>query len=273
MSVKKVSEKQGKSILERIKPVDEIPTFEAMAVYGRAGTGKTAFGGTYPKPILFVDVRERGTKTVSKITGIDVAPLQSWKDLEDLYWELKDGKTKYKSVVIDHWSAIQTLGMERIREQENMEPDEMFSKRCWGMLSGLMQTWVFNYCQLWDANLHVCNIAHERATTGEEGLDDQIDPSVGPRLMPSVASFLNGCVSSIGRTFIREVEEEVKVGAKTKTVTKVQFCMRVAPHSIYAAKLRRPVDSEVPIPDIIVNPTFEKIQQLSRGESIKRKVR
>lgn len=275
MATKKVIEKSTEENDDlEIRPVGDIPRFAAMAIYGRAGSGKTSFAATFPKPLILLDIRERGTESIANIDGIDVAHIKRWDQFESIFWKLKNRKPgfeKYKSIVIDHLSAAQALGMEGIRKQENMAPDEMFTKRNWGSLSGKMQTWIENYRNLWDNDFHLCFIAHERATTGEEGLEDQIDPSVGPRLMPSAASYLNGAVSTIGRTFIREIEEEVKVGAKTKTVTRVQFCMRIAPHSIYAAKLRRPVSSEVPLPDIIVNPTFEKIQQLSRGESIKRK--
>lgn len=269
MAVKKSPPETPKreSIESKIHPVGDIPQFQVMAIYGRAGTGKTAFAASFPKPLLLIDVRERGTETIANVEGIDVLHLTEWDELEEIYWFLKKKSGKYKSVVIDHLSQLQALGMEKVRQQENMEPDEIFTKRNWGSLSGLMQTWIFNYRQLWDADLHVCMIAHERANTGEEGTEDQIDPSIGPRLMPSAASFLNGCVSAIGNTFIREVELEDKK-------TKMQFCMRIAPHPVYAAKIRRPVDSETPIPDIIVNPTFDKIVQISRGEGIvKRKKR
>lgn len=259
MAIKKLSE----SIESKIHPVGDVPQFLVMAIYGRAGTGKTAFASTFPKPLLLLDVRERGTETIANVPGIDVLNLTKWEEFEETYWFLKkDGHKKYKTIIIDHLSQLQAVGMERVRERENMDSDEMFTKRNWGSLSGMMQTWIFNYRQLWDSNMHVGFIAHERANTGEEGTEDQIDPSIGPRLMPSAASFLNGCVSTIGNTFIREVE----IGPDKEK--KVQFCMRVGPHAVYAAKIRRPVDSEAEIPSIIVNPTFEKIIQLSRGESI-----
>lgn len=265
MATKKNTTDYG-DVESRIVPVGDIPSFLVMAVYGRAGTGKTAFASSFPKPMLLLDVRDRGTETIAQVEGIDVLPLNDWDDFEKVYWMLKDrkGKKQYKSIVIDHLSQLQTLGMEKIRADSNMDAEDMFSKRAWGQLSGLMQTWIFNYRQLMDQDYHICFIAHERANTGEEGTEDQIDPSIGPRLMPSAASFLNGAVSSIGNTFIREFENADKE-------TKMQFCMRVGPHPVYAAKIRKPVHSEVEIPDTIVNPTFEKIMKISRGEDIRRK--
>jgi len=256
---------------EMIVPVGDIPPTLVMAIYGRAGTGKTVFGSTFPKPILFLDIRERGTESIADVDGIDVLNVKEWEQAEKAYWYLKSGKTKYKSVVVDHLSQLQTLGMDQIRTEENMSSDDMFSKRDWGRLSGMMQTWIYNMRQLWDEKIHVGFIAHERTSEGEEG-DDRIDPSVGPRVMPSVSSFLNGAVSAIGNTFIREVDlGDKKVGTSKK---EIQFCMRIGPNPIYAAKIRKPRDSGVKVPDIIVNPTFEKVFKLSRGEDIvKRKIK
>lgn len=257
-------------LASRIVAVDEVPQFLVMAVYGRAGTGKTVFASTFPKPILLLDIKERGTESISDVEGVEVLHVKDWRDVEQAYWMLKSGKSKYKTIVIDHLSQLQSLGMDMIREESNKGPDDMFSKRDWGRLSGLLQQWIFNYRQLWDEKMHVCFIAHERANTGDEGIDDQIDPSVGPRLMPSAASFLNGAVSAIGNTYIREIE----VGEGKDKESKIQFCMRVGPNPIYAAKIRRPRSAPGEIPDTIVNPSFEKVLKLARGEElVKRKTK
>lgn len=258
-------------IQKLITDVSEVPKTLVMAVYGKAGTGKTVFGSTFPKPVLFLDIRERGTESISDVEGVEVLHVKEWDQAEQAYWFLKSGKSKYKSVVVDHLSQLQALGMDQVRAEKNMTPDDMFSQRDWGSLSGMMQTWIFNMRQLWDEELHVCFIAHERTSSGEGEGDDRLDPSVGPRMMPSVASFLNGAVSAIGNTFIREFE----TGDKKKGTHQVQnqFCMRIGPNPIYAAKIRKPINSGIEIPDIIVNPSFEKVMRISRGEAIKRKVK
>lgn len=268
MATKKGTE--YKDLENLIVPVGDIPKTLVMAVYGKAGTGKTVFGSSFPKPILFLDIRERGTESISDVEGVDVLPVTTWEQADQAYWYLKSGKSKYKSVVVDHLSQLQALGMDSVRAENNMSADEIFTKRDWGKLSGMIQTWIYNMRQLWDEEINVCFIAHERTSTGEDDGDERIDPSVGPRLMPSAASFLNGAVSAIGNTFIREVEIGDKKKGTSETV--IQFCMRVGPNPIYAAKIRRPMSAEGEIPDIIVNPTFEKVIRLSRGEALKRKV-
>jgi hypothetical protein len=76
--------------------------------------------------------------------------------------------------------------------------------------------------------------------------------------MSSVASFVNGAVSVIGNTFIREDHNK-----KAKT-TNYKYCMRVGPHAYYATKIRRPVSAGPP-PSVLVNPTFDKIFTLTAG--------
>jgi hypothetical protein len=256
------------SIQDKIRPVGEIPSYLTMLVYGEAGSGKTAFASTFPKPLLLLDLKEKGTETIAKVEGVDVLSIDTWDEFEEAYWML-DAGTKYESVVLDQISTLQGLAMEKVRTDNDMKATDTFSRRDWGQISGLMQTWLLNYRNLWDKELHVCMNAHQRITAPDEDEgsgEDQIEPSVGARVMPSISSFINGAVSSIGNTFIRE--RYVKNDETKKKDRFVDYCMRVGPHAFYRTKIRRPPDSESPIPDVIVNPTFEKIMKLSRGESI-----
>lgn len=262
--LKKVKKKTG--IADRIKPLEDIDLFLTMLCYGKSGTGKTVFSGTWPKPLLLLDIREKGHESIVDVDGIDLLPIEKWSDLEEVYWEVLDGGSKYKSVILDQLTAMQALGMQALRDEKQMKPSEPFSQRGWGQLSGMMQTWVYSYRELYSQGYHVCFNAHERLRDAEETDDDRIAPSVGSNLMQSVASFVNGAVSVIGNTFIRE-----EIDKKEKT-REIQYCMRVGAHAYYAAKLRRPV-SAGPTPDIIQNPTFDKIVKLSRGESLSRKVK
>lgn len=251
------------SIEDSIKSIGEIDSYLTMLCYGKSGTGKTVFAGTWPKPLLLLDIREKGYESVLDVEGIDVLPIEKWEQLEAAYWFLESRKTKYKSIVIDQLTAMQALSMQKIRDDKDMDADEVISQRSWGQISGLMQTWIYNFRELCGKGYHVLFNAHERLREPQEEDDDRIAPSVGANLMQSATSFVNGAVSVIGNTFIREVEGEDKK-------TQVQFCMRVGPHAYYAAKIRRPISAGA-APGIIVNPTFEKIIKVSRGESLSQK--
>lgn len=247
------SEEARSSILDRIKPVKELPKVLSALIYGRSGTGKTTLGASFPGPILFIDIREKGTDSVSNFENLDVVQVENWSELEEVYWFLK-GKHKYKSVILDQVSSMQDLAMEYAMAEE--QKDQM-SQRLWGIVGGHMKTWLLHYRDLQDDGINVGFIAHDRASKGEGSEDDEtIDPQIGPRLMPSVAGLLNGAVKVIGNTFVREVFFE---NGQDK-VRQIEYCLRLAPHPYYTTKMRNPLGTEVP--EFITDPTYEKILQI-----------
>lgn len=251
------------SVIEKIQPVHTLPRVLSSLIYGRSGTGKTTFSASYPKPALLIDIREKGTDSIANVEGIDVVSINSWSDLEEIYWYLKDGEgsTKYKSVLLDQVSSMQDLAMEHAMAEEGRE---VMSQRLWGVVSGMMKTWLINYRDLTDQGINVCFIAHDRASKGEgSDEDDTIDPQVGARLMPSVAGTLNGAVKVIGYTFVREVFLE---DGEDKS-RRVEYCMRLAPHPYYTTKMRNPLGTS--IPEYIVDPTYQKIADLMVSGEVK----
>lgn len=271
MSMKKLKKSKVKvakrgSVVDRIMPLSEMPDYSSTLLYGEGGTGKTALSATWPKPMLVLDIKERGTKTIKKVPGIQGVLITDWDEIEEMYWYLKDGKGagKFKSISLDQVTEMQDRAIHKVRSEKNMKVGDKTSFKFWGDVSGLMKTWLGNFRDLQDDGTHVIFVAHQRTFGGEgEDEDNQIDPSVGARLMPSVASYLNGAVSTIGNTFIRE--RLVKEG--NKKIRKVDYCLRVGPHAVYRSKIRRPPTAGM-LPDIIVNPTFEKLEAVSRGEEL-----
>jgi hypothetical protein len=255
------------SILDRIQPVTELSTNLVMLVYGRSGTGKTHFGSTFPKPILFIDTNERGTETIAMEEDVDVVRVIDWAEFDELYWALLNQETSvgYASIVIDQVTNLQDIGMAEVLRKSRKGRDETFTQRNWGQLSGMLKQTIMDFRDLSDL-YHLLLIAHERVFDGGDDEDEAIEPSIGARVMPSVGSFLDGAVDAIGSTFIKERwETEDK-----EEVRHVDYCMRIGPHAFYSTKIRRPV-SAGPIPELIVNPTYKKIKDLTSGKS-KRKV-
>lgn len=256
---KRVTKKSPSSIVDKITPVHETENNLVMLVYGRSGTGKTEFGSTFPTPILFIDVNERGTETIAHKSDIDLVRVTDWNELVDLYWYLKDG-TDYSSVVIDQITNLQDLGMKNVMSQMHKKEGELFSKRNWGQLSGQLKNIISDYRELSD-KYHVCLIAHERTFDAGDEEEDALEPSVGARVMPSVGSFLDGAVDAIGSTFIRESHTK----EENKRKRQVDYCMRIGPHAFYSTKVRRPVESG-PLPELIVNPSYQQIVDLTVGK-------
>lgn len=251
------------SVLDRISPVKALPKVLSMLVYGRSGTGKTTFGASFPTPALLIDIREKGTDSIADRDGIDVISITTWEELEEVFWFLKSGEgaSKYKSVILDQVSSMQDLCMEYAMREEGKD---VMSQRLWGVVSGLMKTWLINYRDLVDQSINVLFIAHDRVSKGDNDEDDDtLDPQVGARLMPSVAGMLNGAVKAIGNTYVAEVFLEDKT-------RQVEYRMRLAPHPYYATKLRNPLGTDCP--EFIVNPAYDQIMSLM-AEGVKKPVR
>ena len=250
------------SILDKIQPVTELKTNTVMMVYGRSGTGKTHFGSTFPKPILFIDTNERGTETIALEEDIDVVRVTEWTEIDELYWALlnKETDVAYKSIVIDQVSNLQDIGMAEVLRKGRKGRDETFTQRNWGQLSGMLKQFISDFRDLSD-HYNLLLIAHERINEAGDDEEESIEPSIGARVMPSVSSFLDGAVDAIGSTFIKERwETEDK-----EEVRHVDYCMRIGPHAYYSTKIRRPV-SAGPIPELLVNPTYQKVKDLTTGK-------
>jgi len=261
--IKKQSTVPKSNLEERILPVGERSEWLSIAIYGRSGTGKTTFAGTAPKPLLVLDINDRGTISVKNQPETYVLAIEKWPEMEEVYWYLKNSD-KFKTVVIDTATQWQDLALKEVTGEDETG---LISRKSWGMISSLMKSWILNFR---DLPMHKIFICQDRITGGEENEVDleMITPEVGPALSPSVAKTLNAAVDVIGQTFIRERSITVKTkGGGEKQKTKVEYCLRIGPHARYLTKIRRSSPG-TSLLSVLVDPTFEKIQKLIGGEDI-----
>jgi hypothetical protein len=251
-------------------PVERLPNIMAALIYGRTNTGKTRIACTFPKPLLLLDIREKGTDSVSNVKGVHVGSITEWKQFEDVYWYLNDSRHDYSTIVVDQLTQLEKLALNEAKRNNRKDEDDQTSKRDFGAASGMLSTWILNYRDLIDKGINVVFNAHDRLTGGTEDEmapdEGQIDPSVGPRLMPSVASFVAGSVKLIGNTFIRETYTiKQQPGSKLKKkIRNVEYCMRLGPHAYYATKTRTPVG--IAAPATLVDPDYDKLMAIMAGD-------
>jgi hypothetical protein len=267
---KKVSKAKRSGVPAVVKGISDVGDLDENHValfYGKSGRGKTKTAATFPAPLLFLDINnEKGLKTVRTVPGLKVARITTWDEFEDLYWWLREGQN-FKTIVLDQITGLQDLGMANIRAKLKKPSGDLFSQKNWGQLSGDMKTWLSHYREL-GALYNVVFLAHERAfDTNDEDGDNDLDPSVTARVMPSVGDFVAGACDIIGQNFIRVVEVK---GEKGKPVRKVEYCMRLGPHPLYITKIRRPAEAG-PLPAFIVNPSYTKLVAIENGEEIESK--
>lgn len=247
-------------ISSRFIDVQEIPIFVKALVYGPSGTGKTTFMGSFPKPLLILDCRDKGTKSIRTSPDTKVLSVTSWSDIEETYWYLKENPHVFKSVVWDTVTQAQDICMRKVKNQSLEASAGKTTRSAWGDVTELMKSWILLFR---DLDMHVGFIAQDRLSGGEEEVEDgMIVPQVGPFVSPSVAKILNAAVDVIGYTFVRELEVKKKnpTTGKIKTSFETQHCLRIGPHSRYITKIRNEAGKSYP--HILVNAKYEDILKI-----------
>jgi len=175
-------------------------------LYGRSGTGKTTLAATFPAPLLFLDVGDKGTDSISDVENCFVWDIEDWDNVEIAYYYLKDHPDEFKSVVIDTITGVQQCAIVKVLEEKNKRTDNAgdwgtMTKREWGDVAAKMKEIITNFRDLGD---NVVFVAQDRIFNMDGDDNEEILlPEVGPRLSPAVASHMNAAVSVIGNTFIK----------------------------------------------------------------------
>lgn len=256
-----------------VRDIGDIKRNRTFVFYGRSGTGKTTLAGSFPKPMLLLDVKDEGTDSIADIKGIKVFDVTSFEDFELAYYHLLKHPKKYKTVVIDTVSQVQQLAIKELMDDKRTMKGRSagdwgsMKKRDWGDVSSLMKEVLINYRDLATEGMEVVFIAQDRAFNFDEGESDDessVIPEIGPALMPSVAKVLNAAVQMIGNTFIRERFVKKEVGGKIKRTSKLEYCLLVGPDPIRLSKIRKPRSIEPP--KFIVDPNYEDIIAVIKGE-------
>lgn len=255
------------------KPVSEVKYHGSTALYGRSGSGKTTLAASWPKPILYLNIKDNGTDSIADEEDVDVVDIETSEELKDLIlWCVKKAsknKLKYKTIVLDTMTQLQgvlinEMGTNKKLSAKGKRPGDFgtLTKQDWGTIAGDLKAVIMDIRNL---PVESVFIAQERVfNLGDEEDDgaDQLMPEVGARLMPSVNSDLMASVSVVGNCFIR-IKVSKDKETKKKVITK-QYCLRVGPNEVYTTKIRKP--KGITAPDFITDPTFRKIKDVMKGK-------
>lgn len=249
-----------------------------MSVYGKPKTGKTRFASTFPKPMLILGA-EDGTESIRNTKGVQFLRVLAKgekavgdnfvriDELPSLFEELRNG-SQFKSVVLDTANRLQDVNLANV-----MGWDKVPEK---GLRRAGKEQYIANSYQmktilseLLALPTNVVVLSHEKDFNRES--DSEVrNPDISSALSEAVERLLNGDLSYVCQTFIRDetVEEENEV-AGVKTVTrrktdKAEYCLRLGNHPHYTTGFR--IDEGLTFPDVLPNPTFDKIMAIRRGE-------
>lgn len=236
--------------------------------YGLSGSGKTTLSGTFPGPVLVLDIGDKGTESISDVEDCEVMEIDSWDDLEMTYWFLKESEGKYKTVVLDTVTNLQQLAIAKVNDGD---ADAKMGFKEWGDVVTLMKEWLVNFR---DLGINVVFLAQERKfnVNEDEGIDDNLLlPEIGPRLTPSLSSHLASIVSVVGNTFIRaRIEKRTTTNRRGKELIEEyevpEYSLRVGPNPYYVTKVRKPKGFTVP--ETVEDPTYDKLIKLIKGEDV-----
>lgn len=252
-----------KSTLEdRFIDLLDIDTPTIITLYGRPGTGKTTIACTAPKPMLLVDIKDKGTDSGKRESlergDITVFELENFDEIYEIYDYIQDNPDRFKSVAIDHMTALQDFCYEKVMEEEGKSK---MSQGMYGTAGGYLKEVINLYKGLTDLGITPIFNCQDRMESGDGEGEDQLLPEVGPSLMPSVARTLCAASRVIGHTYQFENVEKLD-GAKVRR--NIEFRLRLGPNPYYITKVTRPFGT--PCPMFLVDATYQDIMKVVKGK-------
>lgn len=230
------------------KPSSDAKQAFGLCIYGRGGSGKTTLVGTMPGKGLVIDVPqvEGGTLVLEdKADRIDVVPVETWNDVDDIFWYLKGGKHDYRWVAIDSITAFQELAKRKVIKERDLDADpHTISLQEYGKMGQLIGELVYRFRTL---SVHTIWIAQER----QHGSDDS-GHVTGPDIIPSALASLMPSMMLVGRLSVQYNAE----GGMDRI-------FRIGPHSDYYTKVRAKPGKDVP--PVIIRPDLNVILRYLLG--------
>lgn len=254
--------KKANPIEDRIKDLTDVSNPTIITLYGKPGTGKTTIASTLPKPLLLIDVKDKGTDSAKskdlKKGDIKVFEINKFDDIYEIYDYIIANPSKYKSICIDHMTALQGQALDKVKDEENKD---QVSQRMYGIAAGYLKEVIVLYKDLTDQGILPCFLVQDRMESGEGEGEDQLTPEVGPGLMPSLSRVL--CASSriIGHTYL---QERVTKTSEMKVSRTIEYRLRLGPNPYYITKVTRP--QGVFCPPYLVDASYGDLEKIIKGE-------
>ena len=249
------------SIEDKLIDLTELETPMVITLYGRPGSGKTTIAGSGPKPMLFIDVKDKGTESLKRPGvsegDITVYELTDLDEIYDIYDYICENPKKYKSVVIDHLTTLQDISHQKVREEEGKSK---MSQQLYGFSSSYLKEIISMYKELTNYGITPIFIAEDRLESGEGEGEDQLLPEVGPGIMPSVSRFLCAASRVIGHTYL---QEKVEKTGDMKVKRTIEYRLRLGPNPYYITKVTRPKGNYCPA--YLVDPSYQDIVDIIKG--------
>lgn len=243
------------SILNSARPLEAVETGRLWVVYGKSGSGKTAFIGTFPKPLLYIQFGDDGLGTLKGIDGITVVAPETVQDLKDLIVELKKDK-KYKTIACDTFSLL----VEEWIDSNAAKKKKRMSQQMWGDLKTDASELVKSFKAVSKLGKDVILTCHE-VMDSIDGMEEEISPDVRPSINKGVRTYLEAMANFGIHTVVIQKDEPQEDGT---TKTTYVHGAHLSPNPYYWTKLQVPTGTK--IPSFASNLTYKKLMTRLSGE-------
>lgn len=240
-------------LLSKAAPISELGQRSFWIVYGKSNSGKTHFIGTFPKPLLYVQIGDDGSNTISNVDGIDAVSVDSPAQLLELAEELKTNK-KYKTIAVDTFSLVTN----EWTDQNAIKKKKRMTQQMWGDLKIDTEELIKAYHKL--ARDRIVVLTCHEATDSIEGMEDEITPDVRPSVTKGARTYLEGMANYGIHT--TKVSKEVQSGDEVKEV--IKYAADIGPNPYYWTKFQ--IDSSIKLPKRLLNPSYEKVMKIISSE-------
>lgn len=199
----------------RVRSVVEEAEYFNLMIYGESSVGKTTLAGSAVevpemRPVIFLDI-EGGTLSLrDKYPEVEKVRIDGWNDLVDVYIDLKDNPTRYKTVVLDSVSELEEFGMEEIMNRAIKKAEDEGDERDpdlpqigeHGKSSNRMRKVIRRFR---DLPMNTVFTALERVD-----VDKKNRRTIKPRLSPKLSSQVSGFLDVVLYMYKKETEDEIR---------------------------------------------------------------
>lgn len=253
-------------LTEKARTVSQMPTDEVYVIYGLQGSGKTVLASTFPKtkekPMLYLDILEGGTGSISysERENIIVVPVTSFEEVNEVFKDVIRGYTEdesgkkykvaYSTIVIDSATQLEYLMKKSLMSTANKDS---MTLQLWGLASQ-------EHDEIWNAAryLHqvtgakVVVICHQKEQSDEENPGNN---KIIPSLMNKAAYGLCAKASFVWYT---KVEESEVLKADNTSEKQTKFVTYIDSCQAYLSKTRKPKEMKIPLK--VSNLTYPKFK-------------
>lgn len=240
----------AKSILSTAKDVSTLGQRNLWVIYGKSGAGKTHLAGTFPKPLLYLQIGDDGSNTIKDVEGIKALRINSVEELRTVSEELRLD-TKYKTIVVDTFSMVVNEWI----DQNATAKKKRVTQQMWGDLKVDTEQ-LIKYFHINALDKTVVLVCHEVADEAVDGFEDEILPDIRPSISKGARTYLEGMANYGIHCAILKKEKSNNDGTVD---TEFKHSAHLGANAYYWTKVQAP--STIKLPKVIVNPSYKKIMK------------